>query len=116
MLKGKKYNISLAGPDIYMVDFNLLKSNLDTLFFGVWNMLNSQKYIAWTANVTDTFYVDIKYNGEINFNTYFYRLTFEDLTTKELKWNDLNLTCSGDWLIDDEGNLALVCHQTCYKK
>jgi len=116
MLKGKKYNISAAGPDIYFVDFNLLRSNLDTLFFGAWNMPNSQKYIAWTADVTDTFYVDIKYNGEINFNTYIYRLTIEDLTTKELKWNDLNLTCSGDWILDDEGNLLLACHQTSYRK
>jgi hypothetical protein len=116
MLKGKKYNISIAGPNIQIMDFNLLKSNLDTLFFGEWNMMNQQKYIAWTSDVTDTFYVDLKYNGDINFNTYEYRLTFEDLSTKELKWNNLNLLCSGDWLIDDKGNLALACHQTSYRK
>jgi hypothetical protein len=116
MLQGKKYNISVAGPNIQVMDFNLLKSDLDTLFFGEWNMMNQQKYIAWTSDVTDTFYVDLKYNENINFNTYVYRLTFEDLTTKELKWNDLNLLCSGDWLIDDKGNLTLACHQTSYRK
>lgn len=116
LLKGKKYNISVSGPEIQIVDFNLLKSNLDTLFFGVWNMMNSQKYIAWTSDVNDTFYVDIKYNGKINFNTYVYHLTFEELTTKELQWNNLNLLCSGDWLTDNEGNLVLACHQTNYRK
>lgn len=116
LLKGKKYNISVSGPEIQIVDFNLLRSNLDTLFFGEWNMMNSQKYIAWTSDVSDTFYVDIKYTGEINFNTYTYRLTFEELTTKELQWNNLNLLCSGDWLVTDEGYLALACHQTMYRK
>lgn len=117
MEKNKRYNISISGPDGYSMDFNLLKSNKDTLFKGEYVMeYPPRKYITWTSNVSDTFYISIKYIGDINFHTYEYHLTFEELTTKELMLGNINFLCSGDWFINDRGYLALICHQTSVTK
>lgn len=117
MEKDKKYNISVSGERCYDLDFDLLKSDKDTLFYGEYVMdENPRKYIAWKSNVTDTFFIVLNYTENINFNIYEFRITFEELTNKELKINDLNLLCSGDWSVDDSGNILLACHQTNFTK
>jgi hypothetical protein len=111
--KDKKYNISVSGDNCFILDFNLLKSNRDTLFKGEDVMgIPQRKYITWTSDVSDTFFLSIKYDGDINFHTYDYRLTFEELTTKELSSNNIGFLCNGDWFINEKGYLTLICHQT----
>jgi hypothetical protein len=113
MLKDKKYHFSLLGENCTYVDFTLLKSNKDTLFKGedVW-FYGVDKYIDWTSNTSDTFYICLNYKVDINFHTINYRVTFEDMTNKNIVLNYLDLLCSGDWYINESGYLALICHQT----
>jgi hypothetical protein len=113
MEKDKKYYISVSGSESYNLEFLLLKSNCDTLFTGEYVMdLHPRKYIAWTSNVTDTFYIEITYMGDINFHSIEFHITLEELSNKFLESNNLKLTCSGDWFIDEDGILGLICHQT----
>ena len=112
MEKDKKYSLSISGENYTSVDFLLLKSNNDTLFRGEYDGISQRKYITWTSAVTDTFYIVLKYVDDINFHTYHYHLTFEELSTKPLKYNNLEFMCSGDWFIDKEGSLSIICHQT----
>jgi hypothetical protein len=113
MEEGKKYYISATGKSSECLELLLLESNYDTLFTGEYFMGPiSRKYITWTSNVTDTFYIKLNYVEDINFHTKEYQITFEDLSTKALMINGLDLTCSGDWFTVEDGSLGLVCHQT----
>lgn len=117
--KDVKYTISISTNNFSCdpIAFNLLTSDLDTLFKGEQaNMSYTRKYICWTSNVSDTFYISSQYKDDINFHTYNYQLTFEELSTKVIQWENLKFQCSGDWFVNDQGYLSLACNNTLYSK
>lgn len=117
--KDVKYTISISGNSVSCepIDFILLTSALDTLFRGEQgNISSTRKYICWTSDVSDTFYISSKYRYGINFHTYDYQLTFEELSTKVIQWGNLKFDCSGDWFVNDLGYLTLACHNTLSEK
>jgi hypothetical protein len=115
--KGKKYYITISGNQAYPVDMFLLTSSKDTLFYGeTVDIPIMKKYIVWESNITDTMFVSLIYNEDINFHTYYYQLTFEELTIKRLIWDNLEFEYSGDWFINNDNYLTLVCHNSSYTK
>lgn len=115
--EGKKYYITVSGEQAYPVEMHLLTSLKDTLFYGeTVDIPIMKKYIVWKSTLTDTMYVSIAYKEDINFHTYNYQLTFEELTVHSLQWNDLILNCSGDWFINEDNYLTLACHNSSYTK
>lgn len=115
--KDKKYNLSIKGNYCSPVDFLLLNPERDTLFHGEQgNIGNSRKYIVWQSTITDTLFLLIRYTEDINFHTYQYQVTFEEISVHALNWKGLSFECSGDWLIDQQDHLALVCHNSSYSK
>jgi len=117
--KDKKYNISISSNTntTYFLDFTLLTSVADTLFKGEQgNPGYTKSYIYWTSSVSDTFYVSVKFKSDINFHTYDYQMTFEEVSIRLIEWGNLKLSCSGDWFINDQGYLSLTCHDSKYEK
>jgi len=115
--KDKKYNLSIKGNYCGSVDFLLLNSNKDTLFDGEQGDIGlTRKYIVWQSNITDTFFISVCYTDDINFHTYEYYLTFEELTIHRINWKALTLDCSGDWFINSDDYLTLACHNSSYSK
>lgn len=115
--EGKKYYLTLAGENAYPVEIYLISATNDTLFYGepVYIPI-MKKYIVWESTISDTLYIAVAYTEDINFHTYYYQLTFEELSIKRLTLNDLTLECSGDWFIGEHNQLTLACHNTNYTK
>jgi hypothetical protein len=115
--KDKKYNLSITGDFCGAIDFLLLNSNKETLFYGEQGDIGlTRKYIVWQSDITDTFYISISYTEDINFHTYEYHITFEELTIHRLNWKGLVLDCSGDWFINADDYLTLAIHNSSYSK
>jgi hypothetical protein len=115
--EGKKYYLTIAGPQAYPVEMFLITDENDTLFYGeTVDIPVMKKYIVWESTISDTLYVAVSYTEDINFHTYYYQLTFEELSIKKLYLNDIILECSGDWHIDQDDRLTLACHNTSYTK
>lgn len=114
---GKKYYLTVSGEQAYFVDMKLLNSARDTLFFGeTADIPIMKKYVVWESDEDETMFILVRYTDDINFHTFTFHLTFEELTTHSLYWNDFILECSGDWLINSENFLMLACHNTAYVK
>jgi hypothetical protein len=115
--EGKKYYLTVSGENAYPINMYLLTSNKDTLFYGeTVDIPIMKKYIVWESTVTDTMFVDLAYSEEINFHTYNYQLTFEELTIHTIQWNNLTLECSGDWFVNSDNILTLICYNSSYIK
>lgn len=115
--EGKKYNISIHGDYCGDISLSLLNAQMDTLFYGEQGDIGfTRKYIVWESTLTDTLMVSAAYTGDINFHTYEYQITFEELTTHEINVNGISFHCSGDWFITPDQYLGLVCHNSSFCK
>lgn len=111
--KGKKYYLTIAGEQAFPVEMHLITSENDTLFYGeITDVPTLKKYIIWESTISDTLYVAVSYTEDINFHTYYFQLTFEELSIKTLLYNGLTWECSGDWFIGHDNQLALACQNT----
>jgi hypothetical protein len=115
--EGKKYHLAISNNYCEFIDFLILTGSADTLFYGIQGDIGmTRKYIYWETDVSETYYLSIRYTGDINFNVYEYHVTFEEIVSYSIQWNDLTLICSGDWFITSENYLALACHHTSFYK
>ncbi len=116
-VKDKKYRLSVSGNYCEPVDFLLLNSNRDTLAHGEQGDVGlTRKYIVWHSIITDTFFISVNYTDNINFHTYEYYLTLEEISTNRLYWRGLTLDCSGDWSINSDDYLTLACYSSSFSK
>lgn len=116
-VQDKKYRLSISGNYCGLVDFLLLNSKKDTLSYGEQGDIGiTRKYIIWHSSITDTFFISVNYTDNINFHTYEYHLTFEEISANRLYWRGLALDCSGDWFINSNDYLTLACHNSSFSK
>ncbi|GAB4310566.1 MAG: hypothetical protein Kow00127_00100 [Bacteroidales bacterium] len=115
--EGKKYHLSVSGGYCGPVYFALLNQAGDLLFTGEQGSIGfDRKYIVWTSTVSETLTIVVQYTENINFHTYEYHLTFEEVNSYPLSWEGLELECSGDWFTGPDGKLGVALHGSSYSK
>ena len=111
--KDIEYRISLSNIDCENVDFYFLEPDLDTLYHGEQaNQGNTLQYIHVKSAVTDTFYITLRYTGDINFHKKEFHLAFEDVTIADLEWKGHIWQGTRDWIVNNDGNLQIAMHNT----
>ena len=111
--KDINYRISLFDIDCENVDFYFLKPDLDTLYHGEQaNQGNTLQYIHVNSPVADTFFITLRYTGDINFHKKEFHLAIEDITIAELDWKGHTWEGTRDWIVNGEGNLQIAMHNT----
>jgi len=62
--------------------------------------------------VTDTFFISLRYTGDINFHKKSFHLALEDITITELEWEGQKWEGTRDWIIEPDGQLSINLHNT----
>ncbi|MCB0823582.1 MAG: hypothetical protein KDC09_12850 [Bacteroidales bacterium] len=115
--EGKKYHISISGEYCGPIYFALKNEAGNVLFTGEQGSISfDRKYIVWTSNTTETMYIQVQYVDNINFHTYEYHLTFEEVNTAILPWQGMEMECSGDWFVTSDNKLGVALHTSSYTK
>ena len=75
--KNINYRLSLSDIDCENVEFYFLEPDLDTLYHGEQaNQGNTLQYIHVQSAVTDTFFISLRYTGDINFHKKSFHLRY----------------------------------------
>ena len=107
------YRLSLFDIDCENIEFYFLEPDLDTLYHGEQaNQGNTLQHIQVQATVSDTFFISVRYIGDINFHKKNFHLAIEDITIQDLEWAGHMWEGTRDWNIKPDGNLYISLHNT----
>ena len=111
--KDINYRLSLFDIDCYNVEFHFLEPDLDTLYHGEQaNQGNTLQHIYIQSPLTDTFYISLRYTGDINFHKKTFHLAVEDITIEEFEWKGHIWEGTRDWTVNQNGELSISLHNT----
>ena len=107
------YRLSLFDVNCDNVEFLFLEPDMDTLYHGEQaNQANTLQYINVNSPVADTFFITLRYTGDINFHKMEFHLAIEDVTIAELEWAGHLWEGTRDWTVNREGDLEIAMHKT----
>lgn len=111
--KDVNYRLSISDIDCENIEFLFLEPDLDTIYHGEQaNQGNTIQHIHIQSAVSDTFYISLRYTGDINFHKKSFHLAIEDITIQSFQWAGHTWEGTRDWTINQNGELNISLHNT----